>query len=168
MGALDNKPVDNNHENIRRVNVKVKLKNAVFWNVTPCGSCKNQLLLAFRLSALRLLVIANVVPSSPILTTIMTEVICCSETSVLRRATPSNSPGDGIIHSHRSETSNLIQVKWPLQHAIMAYWGGGVDSVLPLATSAIDAGQCLASRSSCLTNKQKNSVALSPRTNYID
>jgi hypothetical protein len=47
------------------------MKNAVFSDVTPCDSCKNPPLR----SVLRLLVTANVVPSSPILVTLMIEAI---------------------------------------------------------------------------------------------
>jgi hypothetical protein len=75
------------------------MKNCVFWNVTPCGSCKNRhfggtysLLhhgdkkwyLLFLRSVRRLLVTASVVPSSPILVTLMIEALSFSETSVLK------------------------------------------------------------------------------------
>jgi hypothetical protein len=40
---------------------KMLLKNTVFWNVTPCGSCKDR--------GFEAVVTANVVPSSPILVT---------------------------------------------------------------------------------------------------
>jgi hypothetical protein len=43
---------------------------------------------------------ANVVPTSPILVTVMMEVIIFFETSVLKRATWRNIPEDGILHSH--------------------------------------------------------------------
>jgi hypothetical protein len=54
-------------------------KNGVFWDVTPCE--------VFLRRVHRLLVIASVVPSSPILVTLMKEELSSSETSVLTRAT---------------------------------------------------------------------------------
>jgi hypothetical protein len=89
-------------------------KNVVFWDVTPYCSCKNrriggtyrlnhQVEKGFPRSELRLLVAANVVTSSPILVTWMTEAICSSESSVLTSTTRRNIPKDGILHSQRRE-----------------------------------------------------------------
>jgi hypothetical protein len=54
----------------------------------------------------RLLVTAKVVPSLPILVTLMMEAIRSYKTTVLKRATRHNIPEDDILHSHRCK--NLI------------------------------------------------------------
>jgi hypothetical protein len=79
------------------------MKNAVSWDVTPCGSCKNRLFgEIYRLhhqgdrSLRRLLVTANV-SSSPILVTLMMEALSFSETSVLTTATLPKITEDAIL-----------------------------------------------------------------------
>jgi hypothetical protein len=65
---------------------------------------------------LQLLVIANIVPNSLILSALMMEVIRSFETSVLTRATLRNISEDDILHSHRRENlkSYIALSRWAL------------------------------------------------------
>jgi hypothetical protein len=73
-------------------------------------------LLVFLRSVRRLLDTASVVPSSPILVTLMKEELRPYETSVLTRTTRRNIPEDAILHSHRRENlkSYITLTGWTL------------------------------------------------------
>jgi hypothetical protein len=86
------------------------MKNGVFWDVTPYGSCKNgHFEGTYRLhhqdeSVLQLLVTVNVVSSTLILFTLMMEAIYSSESSVITGVTQRHMPEDGILHSHSRDS----------------------------------------------------------------
>jgi hypothetical protein len=117
------------------------MKNAVFWDVKRVALVRTDLSeelsasnirptrigerrttsivtsnFVFLHSLRRLLVTADVLPSSLILVTVMIEVLTSSETSILTRATRRNIPEYGILHSHYRENlkSYIALTGWTL------------------------------------------------------
>jgi hypothetical protein len=83
---------------------------------TTLAVTSNRRTLVFLLNVRRLLVTASVVPSLPILVTLIKEALSSSEMSVLTRATRRYIPEDGILHGHRSENlkSYIALTGWTL------------------------------------------------------
>jgi hypothetical protein len=93
------------------------MKNAIFWDVRTdvleeISASIVRVTIICELVVLRsvhqLLITAIVVPSSPILVTLMMKALGSSETSVLTRTTRCNILEDDILHSHREKIKFYI------------------------------------------------------------
>jgi hypothetical protein len=98
----------------------VTMKNAVFGDVTPRGSCKKRCFggtyhVHDLHSVLQFLVSANV-PSSQILVTLMMEAIHSSETSALTGTTWCNIPEGGILQLFKDFSTPFSEVTYSLKY----------------------------------------------------
>jgi hypothetical protein len=98
-------------------NVTQVIRETISRKQQPTHAAKKyKVSIVFLRSVRRLLVTASVVPSSPILVTLMMEALRSSETSVLTRVARRNIPEDDILHSHHRENlkSYIALTGWAL------------------------------------------------------
>jgi hypothetical protein len=100
-----------------RTDVSQELR-ASFIRVTRFGELGTTLAVTINRPTLRRNTIgtAGIVPTSPILVTLMKEALSSFETSALTRTTRRNIPEDDILHSHRRENlkSYIALTGWTL------------------------------------------------------
>jgi hypothetical protein len=114
----------------------------------------------------QLVVKASVVPSSPILVTLMKEALSSSETSVLIRSTQRNNPEDAILNRICSKTTENKRWMRDNYTSWNCIWGFHCI-IIRLQIMQLLIKQLLFLEH---VNKQTNkiSVAFSPQANYTD
>jgi hypothetical protein len=75
----------------------VNEKNVVFWDVTPCGTCKNRRFVYFFAACFGCQLLLTLFLVRRFVTLTMAAILS-SETSALTRATRRNIPEDGLLH----------------------------------------------------------------------
>jgi hypothetical protein len=95
-----------------------EVEKECMWRMPPSGMLRRVALVRTDVSEERMASIIRAtrigdlitagVPSSPVLVTLMMEAIRFSETLIITRDTRRNIQEDGILHSHRRETLNLV------------------------------------------------------------
>jgi hypothetical protein len=103
------------------------MKNAVFWEVTPCGSVRTDVSEQRTASIIRVTRIGELGKKLALSSNRRTlrrntiHSISSSETSVLARATWRNIQEDGILHSHRRKyLKSYIEVKFRATNNLQA------------------------------------------------
>jgi hypothetical protein len=93
-------------------------RSASIIRVTKIGELGTGLAVTSKRRTLRknIVVTGNVVPTSPILVTLMMEVIRSFDTSVLTRSTRRNIPEECILHSQRGENLKSYPLLPVLEH----------------------------------------------------
>jgi hypothetical protein len=86
---------------------------AVSWDVTPFGSCKTRI---GKLGTMLAVTSNRCKAAKKYYVTLMMKVLHSYETSVLRKATRRNIPGDDILHSHRRKNLRFYMDLFPYSH----------------------------------------------------